>query len=699
MKKLMQTVALSCALIAMLANQAVAGLDFGPLVVKPDGKYLIMEDTDWNATSAQGGITFDSTVRPEIYYWPSFQTIDMMPDADPSGYYGFNAANDLTTDYKLKTFQNMGFSVKIIDDSNSFDSYGDAIEAAPQVIQLLTVPKMFARTHWLTVHKQTNVKLLPLLGAQWDSQMRRGADGKSAYQHQVEFYQWKFKQNPETPFKWDGVRVTMLAYGGAVMHPLNSYDADTGERLDKWKLVEEQMSEISSVTGRPYNIDLDVRHMHGFLDDQRNLQVTPGTTSAVVKGGDYSERPTVTWVDRDNPKAGHFRTYTTSSDERIEATTLTWASPGRGRGEDGCFDHWGCNGIPAWDVSTADEGGVFGSTFLRQWNWVKANSPMIVFMHQFLEIFEQGGGAPSAQTSADIASTNLWGDSRINFISPLAKAYLASHNMPIVPFSDVPIAPVVLQIIPAPAINGWLDQVRKDGFFSGWTPEADQRIMFYDGPANAGGVYQTSVVAWQYRSDVTAGSEVMNVPGKDHGFSSDELDLSGLKGLHTFYAYAVTADGNAMYLLNGQRQVDFGGTVVTPPLLPLVLSPEEKGWHDQTLSNGFTSGWHIVADGELRFYDGSPYTGGKWLGTTNASQFRSDVNQVIGLTGNHGFSYELNLSGNHTIYVYGVNAAKTGMYLLNGSPKVIGSGTPTPTPVPTATPTPTATPKEVDNKY
>jgi len=108
---------------------------------------------------------------------------------------------------------------------------------------------------------------------------------------------------------------------------------------------------------------------------------------------------------------------------------------------------------------------------------------------------------------------------------------------------------------------------------------------------------------------------------------------------------------------------------------------------------------HLYFDGE----PGACPAGTCILQVVTADKIRGDVNRVFGITGNHGFTFDITqlparfLDGqNHTVSAYAINIAPQGQTVTAGNP-LIGTKTftllaPPPTPIPTSTLTPTPTP-------
>jgi hypothetical protein len=100
---------------------------------------------------------------------------------------------------------------------------------------------------------------------------------------------------------------------------------------------------------------------------------------------------------------------------------------------------------------------------------------------------------------------------------------------------------------------------------------------------------------------------------------------------------------------------------------------------DDVTSSGVVSGWALDPDAptspiSVHLYLDSPSGQSAFIGLTSANVSRTDVNQVTGYPGDHGFSFQLPsgiLTGNHTIYAYGIDSAGGPNPLLSGAPKAV----------------------------
>lgn len=215
----------------------------------------------------------------------------------------------------------------------------------------------------------------------------------------------------------------------------------------------------------------------------------------------------------------------------------------------------------------------------------------------------------------------------------------------------------------------------------GWVvdPDSPNNIasvrIYKDGPSTSGillGTYPTSVV----RGDVTAKSTTIPglVVGK-HGFAVP-LSASLNDGVsHRLYVYGVDNETGAL------RELEDGPRSVT--CAPVAQQPAPAPTQDRAPHGYFDiancsqlSGWAYDPDEPstsivVRLYEGSTFLGG-----FKADQVRSDVNRVVGITGDHGFNVptpeSLKDGKPHTLHFYGINTNAEGRHTaLVYSPRTI----------------------------
>jgi len=109
------------------------------------------------------------------------------------------------------------------------------------------------------------------------------------------------------------------------------------------------------------------------------------------------------------------------------------------------------------------------------------------------------------------------------------------------------------------------------------------------------------------------------------------------------------------------------------PIAPIDQTPD--GVLDTADCNS-ADGWAYDPDTSSQSIDVHMYDGLTFLGAVTANQSRPDVNQVKGITGNHGFTFgipeSLKDNQNHQIFAYAINTNSVGPNpKLSGAPKTI----------------------------
>jgi hypothetical protein len=90
-----------------------------------------------------------------------------------------------------------------------------------------------------------------------------------------------------------------------------------------------------------------------------------------------------------------------------------------------------------------------------------------------------------------------------------------------------------------------------------------------------------------------------------------------------------------------------------------------KGTIDSVDANGRVQGWAYAAQSSWQsvtvhaYVDGPSNAGGTFAGAYSARANRPDVNYAFGITGSHGFDFNLPISyrdgKQHTLYLYGID--------------------------------------------
>ena len=220
------------------------------------------------------------------------------------------------------------------------------------------------------------------------------------------------------------------------------------------------------------------------------------------------------------------------------------------------------------------------------------------------------------------------------------------------------------------------------------TPNDSINIHIYDGQAGSGGTMIANITTDIYRLGV---NEFVGVTG-NHGFSliPPESLLDGSS--HPLYVYAIDSSGEGINTLLSEspRTLTCEASTELPTEPPPSTSDEYDpiGYHDLATCEEI-KGWAVDEDTpndsiNVHIYDGQAGSGGTMIANITANISRPDVNEVIGVTGNHGFSLpppESLIDGEpHDIYVYGIDSSGEGINtLLSESPKELDTTSCVPT--------------------
>ena len=239
-----------------------------------------------------------------------------------------------------------------------------------------------------------------------------------------------------------------------------------------------------------------------------------------------------------------------------------------------------------------------------------------------------------------------------------------------------------------PLINkksvGYVDGVSTDGQVLGWVYDPDQPSspedfhIYIDGPAGSGvfaGLGTTSLI----RPDV---NQVFGIDG-NHGFSFTLPNKFRDGKSHSAYVYAIDSGdstGGSNILING-----------SPASFTLSVADQAPVVSLDSADCDLIGGWAFDPDVpaaaiQVDIYDGMAGSG-VFLTSFDTFGLRQDVNDALGITGNHGFTIptpkSLKDGKAHTIYAYGINN-NSAFANTSSVPKTITcSITPTPTPTPT----------------
>jgi hypothetical protein len=230
--------------------------------------------------------------------------------------------------------------------------------------------------------------------------------------------------------------------------------------------------------------------------------------------------------------------------------------------------------------------------------------------------------------------------------------------------------------------EGALESVSDAGLVTGWAldpdgPSTSITVEFFLDGGDGVGTFLMAAIADVPRSDVNAMDPLWI---GNHGFSVQLPQVALDAQDHTLFAVARNTGTGGDTTLLGSPMAFRAGLNANPPAEanPPANNNAPEGFIDNVSPAGRASGWaldrdDLTRDLEVHLYvDGPAFGGGTFAGSTTASNLRQDVNDALGVTGNHGFGMDLPaqfLDGqSHTLYVYGFNAGHPGAVLLSNSP-------------------------------
>jgi hypothetical protein len=246
----------------------------------------------------------------------------------------------------------------------------------------------------------TRLKLLPLLGCQTSLDLEKGADGKSGFEKEVDYFGRLIAHYPGLSVLYLG-HPLMLVYTGTPVNPAI---------LSRAKTV---------LHGAGLDSRYTFRFMGGFLDSQPAFWSNPNERP----DGPIEIAPRFrfwSYVDRYKPSFRLYPTYSvTPAGTQPENLTVSIATPGQ-RG-------WGCPRpkLCAEDALRYGTSGRRYATFESVMKLAFQLQPTFLIVHQFNEFVRPDEGW-DAQTSNDAEPTQLpngWGDNGIDAIRQEISAY------------------------------------------------------------------------------------------------------------------------------------------------------------------------------------------------------------------------------------------------------------------------------------
>lgn len=198
----------------------------------------------------------------------------------------------------------------------------------------------------------------------------------------------------------------------------------------------------------------------------------------------------------------------------------------------------------------------------------------------------------------------------------------------------------------------------------GWTFDYDEPSASVDIHVYIGGdVGSPNAVGYNMGPTNTLRDDVNNTYGVigNHGY--DFIITTDKRGAQPVYVYAINKGAGGNTLL-GQTTVNIGDTSPIGSFDGVVVGEWGKltvyGWAFDYDNTSAPIDIHVYVGGEA----GSPGAVGYNMGPTNT--FRGDVNDVYGISGNHGYSYTINtnMRGMMPVYIYAINIGSGGNTMI-----------------------------------
>lgn len=175
-----------------------------------------------------------------------------------------------------------------------------------------------------------------------------------------------------------------------------------------------------------------------------------------------------------------------------------------------------------------------------------------------------------------------------------------------------------------------------------------------------------------------------------NGIQNRTAQCAGMSGIQSRNVVCRTSDNKivansfceklgSMPAKNRDCSVSCTGTPQTTQKCSDMKDQTPTGYVDNISPTGLINGWSADLDtpsisNEVHIYVDGDFRTGKWVGRTVANTPRPDVNAAVGISGSHGFSFQIpNLykdGKSRTYYIYGINTNAKGQNILLNSGKV-----------------------------
>jgi hypothetical protein len=361
-----------------------------PLVVDERSRVAVMEYEAWFGPN---GVTFQySAARPWL------QSADMAPLGG-----GYDSADPAVIRQHVKWLEWMGMDAVIADLTNDVscifnsewfvEKYLKNVGSCP----ILRSDYQSIRDNTGNLYPAwsmlgTRLKIIPQLGGVDENELYLDADGRTAFEKEIEYFGELMMKYPELSVIYEG-KPLMLVYVGAAQDP------STGDN-PLWYQFREFLVMHPEIADK-----YTFRQVAGYLDSQPYLWKNPN--QAVGPREVAPEYGLWSWVDRlktscSNPSCPYYPSYNRRGD-RVENFTASIATAGQ--------TGWGCPDPDKKPYCEDDalrwaKGDKY-DTFESFMRFARELDPLFLIVHQFNEFVMPDEGF-DANTDDDIEPANLW---------------------------------------------------------------------------------------------------------------------------------------------------------------------------------------------------------------------------------------------------------------------------------------------------
>ena len=216
---------------------------------------------------------------------------------------------------------------------------------------------------------------------------------------------------------------------------------------------------------------------------------------------------------------------------------------------------------------------------------------------------------------------------------------------------------------------GYLENLINGSIISGWAADKDDVSrpinvhIYVDGAAGSGGIYLGSSIANIARPDVLRNAGISG----DHGFNFSVPSAYRDGRPHMYYVYGIdlTSNTNNALLTWAPKSFTVSGGANGGGTNTNSNANKPVGYLENLVDSYLISGWAADKDDvtrpiDVHFYvDGAAGAGGLYIGSATANLSRQDVLVNAGISGNHGFHFQIPPAYQdgkaHSYYVYGID--------------------------------------------